>query len=110
VHHQQLTQFDFTPEQYTGLVKLTAALSRVFPKIRPVYPHRFLSREPIMEKLSDRRLVRYQGILGHFHIQENKVDPGPAFDWPRFAEEVRAQLNGTTPQLSAPFVRNSDPP
>jgi len=23
----------------------------------------------------------FQGILGHYHVQKNKTDPGPAFDW-----------------------------
>jgi N-acetyl-anhydromuramyl-L-alanine amidase AmpD len=35
----------------------------------------------ITHKLPDAVLEKYQGILGHFHIQENKIDPGPAFDW-----------------------------
>ena len=25
----------------------------------------------------------YQGVLGHYHIQTDKMDPGPAFDWDR---------------------------
>ena len=34
-------------------------------------------------KLPDDELNNYQGVLGHYHIQTNKVDPGPAFDWER---------------------------
>ena len=29
---------------------------------------------------------RYRGILGHYHVQTNKVDPGPAFQWDRVIE------------------------
>jgi N-acetyl-anhydromuramyl-L-alanine amidase AmpD len=34
-------------------------------------------------KLPDDELNNYQGVMGHYHIQTNKVDPGPAFDWER---------------------------
>jgi N-acetyl-anhydromuramyl-L-alanine amidase AmpD len=92
VQDHRLVQYDFTPEQYATLVKLTAALCRVFPKIRPDYPHAFFRGEPFSRKMNDSRLARYRGILGHYHLQKNKVDPGPAFDWRRFRNAVRREL------------------
>lgn len=92
VQGQTLVQYDFTPEQYAALAKLTAALCHVFPKIRPAYPHGFLSDEPVMRKLADRRLARFRGVVGHYHIQLNKIDPGPAFDWRRYMAAVRQEL------------------
>jgi N-acetyl-anhydromuramyl-L-alanine amidase AmpD len=82
VQGQQLVQYDFTPEQYRALIHLTAALCKVFPKIRCDYP-RDASGNVIARKLPDDELNRYQGVLGHFHVQTNKVDPGPAFQWDR---------------------------
>ena len=35
----------------------------------------------IDHKLPNAELAAYGGVLGHFHIQTNKVDPGPAFQW-----------------------------
>jgi N-acetyl-anhydromuramyl-L-alanine amidase AmpD len=32
----------------------------------------------------------FQGVLGHYHVQANKNDPGPALDWDRFLTEARA--------------------
>ena len=32
-------------------------------------------------KLPDADLAAYRGVLGHYHIQTNKVDPGPALQW-----------------------------
>ena len=26
--------------------------------------------------------------MGHYHVQTNKTDPGPAFDWPRYREAL----------------------
>jgi len=75
-----LTQYDFTPEQYRALTHLTAALCRVLPKIKCDYP-RDAAGDLVTSKLPDDELQQYQGVIGHLHIQTNKVDPGPAFDW-----------------------------
>lgn len=93
VHGQDLVQYDLTLEQYAALVKLTAALVEIFPRLRDDIP-RYAKGEPLMRKLPEKELKRYRGILGHHHIQENKVDPGPAFQWNRFIEEVRRLRNG----------------
>jgi N-acetyl-anhydromuramyl-L-alanine amidase AmpD len=31
-------------------------------------------------------------LLGHWHVQKNKVDPGPAFDWDRVIEGAKREL------------------
>lgn len=80
VQGQRLKQFDFTSEQYDSLIKLTATLCHVFPSLRCDYPKDGRGKL-IREKLPDDRLLQYQGILGHFHVQSNKTDPGPAFQW-----------------------------
>lgn len=87
-----LVQFDFTPEQYQSLIQLTAALCAIFPLINCDYP-RDIDGELIPHKLADDELARYQGLIGHYHIQRNKVDPGPAFDWQRLVAGARQLLN-----------------
>lgn len=91
VQGQDLVQYDFTPEQYAALTKLTAALCEIFPKIKCRYPVDEQGRL-IPHKLPEDELKSYQGILGHYHIQTNKVDPGPAFDWERVIGGARAIL------------------
>jgi len=76
----ELAQYDFTPEQYESLIKLTATLCRVFPKIKCDYP-KDADGKLIPKKLEDSAWRDYQGVLGHYHVQLNKTDPGPAFDW-----------------------------
>ncbi len=88
IHGGSLLQYDLTPEQYAALTKLTAALGEIFPRLKSDIP-RDADGEPLMRKLPEKELKRYRGILGHYHIQENKVDPGPAFQWERFIAEVR---------------------
>ena len=77
---QRLVQYDFTQPQYDSLIKLTATLCEIFPLLHCDYP-RDERGQLIREKLPDERLEIYQGLLGHFHVQTNKVDPGPAFQW-----------------------------
>lgn len=88
VQGKDLLQYDFTPEQYAALAKLTAALCRVFPRIACEAP-----RDPNgrvrMNRMPEAEFAKYRGIIGHFHIQENKVDPGPAFQWERFLADTR---------------------
>jgi N-acetyl-anhydromuramyl-L-alanine amidase AmpD len=88
IQGRSLRQYDLTPEQYDSLIKLTATLCELFPKIRCDYP-RDRDGHLIPRKLPDEDLKRYQGILGHYHVQTNKVDPGPAFQWDRLIEGAR---------------------
>jgi N-acetylmuramoyl-L-alanine amidase len=93
IHGRELTQYDLTPQQYQALVHLTATLCKTFPKITCDYPKDSAGRL-ITTKLSDDKLDRYQGVMGHYHIQDNKVDPGPAFQWDYVIGGARALLNG----------------
>jgi N-acetylmuramoyl-L-alanine amidase len=90
VQGRTLQQYDFTPAQYEALVRLTATLCAVFPRIRCDYP-RDDAGNLLRETLPDARLRQYQGILGHFHVQANKTDPGPAFQWDRVIDGARAR-------------------
>jgi N-acetyl-anhydromuramyl-L-alanine amidase AmpD len=100
VQEKELLQYDFTPEQYGALVKLTATLCKVFPKIKCDYP-RDANGHLVPRKLPDDELEKYQGVLGHYHIQTNKVDPGPAFQWDSVVAQARGLLRGEADVPSA---------
>jgi len=91
IQGERLQQYDFTPQQYASLVKLTAALCRAFPKIEPDAP-RDAEGRVLDRALSAAQWRDFRGILGHYHVQANKADPGPAFDWEPFLEAVRERL------------------
>lgn len=95
----ELEQYDFTLEQYAALTRLTAALCRIFPKIRCQYPTDS-EGNLIRHKLPDDQLQDYQGVLGHYHIQKNKVDPGPAMDWDRVIGGARTLMQESRPLRS----------
>ncbi|MFG0305387.1 MAG: N-acetylmuramoyl-L-alanine amidase [Phycisphaerales bacterium JB040] len=83
-----LEQHDFTDAQYASLIRLTAALHAVLPGIRLDVP-----RDPagnlLTRTLGPDEFGSFSGLLGHYHIQENKIDPGPAFDWERVLRGAR---------------------
>ena len=91
IQGQDLNQYDLTPQQYAALIKLTAALARVFPQIKLDYP-RGPDGQLLPHKLPDDLLVKYQGVLGHYHIQTNKTDPGPALQWDKVINGARRLL------------------
>lgn len=92
IQGQDLVQYDLTPEQYGALAKLTAALCRIFPELKCDYP-RDEAGGAIPRKLPNDRLQAYKGLLGHYHVQTNKVDPGPAFQWEKLVREARKHLD-----------------
>ena len=95
VQGTELVQYDLTPQQYESLIKLTATLCRVFPKLDCKYPTDD-NGELIPRKLDDEVWKKYRGILGHYHVQTNKVDPGPAFQWERVIGGAKKLLEEPT--------------
>ena len=114
VQGRELRQYDLTPQQYDSLIKLTAALCTIFPKLECDYPRLKSSYENqpqekqqspeaiarpgeqgklIPHVLSDDQLREYQGLLGHYHVTTSKVDPGPAFQWDYVIREARKRMS-----------------
>jgi len=109
IQGEDLVQYDFTPEQYAALTKLTAALCKVFPKLQCRYPVDAQGKL-IPQKLPNDELKNYQGVLGHYHIQTNKTDPGPAFDWERVVGGAKRildqQASRTAPRGAEELIKN----
>ncbi|HSI33662.1 MAG: N-acetylmuramoyl-L-alanine amidase [Phycisphaerae bacterium] len=91
IHGRTYFQYDFTPQQYESLTKLTATLCAVFPNLKCDYP-RDAAGNLLTTRLPDDQLAAYQGVLGHFHVQQDKQDPGPAMQWDKLITGARAIL------------------
>jgi N-acetylmuramoyl-L-alanine amidase len=102
VQGRELYQYNYTPQQYESLIKLTAALCRVFPKLKCDAP-RDENGAVINHVLNEDQYENFAGLLGHWHVTRNKIDPGPAFDWFRVLNGARRYLG----QMPLPVV---DPP
>ena len=91
IQGRQERMYDLTPQQYDSLAKLTATLCTVLPQVKCDYP-KGPDGTVLTHKLPDAELAAYQGILGHYHIQANKNDPGPAFQWELLVNEARKRM------------------
>ena len=91
IHGATYVQHDFTSEQYESLAALAAALARVLPRIELDAP-RDEGGAVRTDALTDDEEAAFHGVLGHYHLQTDKRDPGPAFDWERFLEAARARI------------------
>ncbi|MCA9298961.1 MAG: N-acetylmuramoyl-L-alanine amidase, partial [Phycisphaerales bacterium] len=85
IHDITLRQIDYTDEQYDALAHLVATLCEVLPRIECAAPTDDRG-EVLTRTLDAGEFEAFRGVLGHFHVQRNKVDPGPAFDWARIIE------------------------
>ncbi len=102
VQEAELVQYDFTPEQYAALIRLTATLCRVFPRMKCDFP-READGSVVTHQLPEAERAAFAGILGHWHIQANKVDPGPAFDWEQLVRGSWTLLQASrAPKLQSP--------
>jgi N-acetyl-anhydromuramyl-L-alanine amidase AmpD len=101
IQGENLMQYDYTPQQYAALIKLTATLCQIFPKLKCDYP-KDAEGKLIPKKLPDEALRNYHGILGHYHIQTNKTDPGPAFQWDLVVNGARRLMKHYKPPPAAP--------
>jgi N-acetylmuramoyl-L-alanine amidase len=108
IQGKQVRQYDYTPQQYEALTKLTAALCAVFPKIKCEYP-KDESGNLVPHKLPDDQLKNYQGVLGHYHIQTNKIDPGPAFQWDYVIENARRLMRNPPAERGATMLLGGKP-
>jgi N-acetyl-anhydromuramyl-L-alanine amidase AmpD len=94
VQGHMLRMYDLTPQQYDSLIKLTATLCSVFPKITCDYP-RDENGKLITHKLAAEQLAAYHGVLGHYHVQTDKTDPGPALQWDKVIEGAKGMMETT---------------
>ena len=108
IHGTTYRQYDLTPQQYDSLTKLTAALCTALPRIECDYP-RDENGDLIRTNLADDQWQAYSGVLGHWHVQRNKQDPGPAFQWDLVIDGAR-KLMGKPPKPKGGNVRPSTQP
>lgn len=82
-------QHAYTAAQYESLARLLAALHRALPRIRLAAPETEAGRVAT-GVLSPEEFTAFSGVLGHHHVQANKVDPGPALDWEWLLRRARS--------------------
>jgi N-acetyl-anhydromuramyl-L-alanine amidase AmpD len=91
IHGVTQRMYDLTPQQYDSLIKLTAALCDIFPEMKCDAP-RGEDGKVLMRTLSNEEWDAFGGVLGHFHVQRDKSDPGVALQWDYLIEESQKIL------------------
>jgi N-acetyl-anhydromuramyl-L-alanine amidase AmpD len=91
VQGQRYRMYDLTPQQYEALIKLTATLCRELPRITCDYP-RDSNGKLIDHVLTEQQFQAHHGLIGHYHVQSEKIDPGPAFQWDRVVQGARDRM------------------
>jgi N-acetylmuramoyl-L-alanine amidase len=86
IHNDRYLAYSFTDEQYGAMSALGLALSKLLPNIKLEFPMK--DGKPHWTLVPD--FKRYQGYMGHYHIEVQKWDPGP-WDWQRFMRTIRGR-------------------
>lgn len=89
--------YDFTPQQYQALAKLLAAHAQLFPAIKLDAP-RDGNGKVITTVMTPTDFSAFHGVVGHWHVNVDKIDPGPALNWDWLFGEARKILNATETQ------------
>jgi len=87
INNHTIKSFDFTPAQYDAMKRLSRALVRLLPNISADYPQ----SSPGVQAwgtVPRGEILRFNGFLGHYHLTEQKWDPGP-FDFKAFLQGIR---------------------
>jgi N-acetyl-anhydromuramyl-L-alanine amidase AmpD/murein DD-endopeptidase MepM/ murein hydrolase activator NlpD len=98
VNREKYAAFEFTPRQYEGMQHLVKVLAVALPNIKQEYPTdasgNFLWNVIYEDKEDPGNLIlreKFAGYLGHFHVTNQKWDPGP-FDFNKlFGKAARSR-------------------
>jgi hypothetical protein len=88
INESQFLAYAYHPAQVQAMTNIGKCLARVFPGLPQTYPCE-ADGEPIWKSLVDPR--EYRGYLGHYHVTNQKWDPGP-FDFKAFTTTIRARM------------------
>ena len=99
INGRLVRMWDFTEAQYRSLIELCRGVHQLLPRIRLQVPFNPRTHRTPLDRLPD--FDRFEGILGHAHVQAGRVDgvrckydPGSAFDWGR----LRRAFSRLSPQ------------
>ncbi len=87
VNNHTIKSYDFTKAQYDSMKRLARALLRLLPNLPAEYPQSSPGVQT-WNTVGYAGMSRFSGYLGHYHLTDNKWDPGP-FDFKDFCQGIR---------------------
>jgi N-acetylmuramoyl-L-alanine amidase len=89
INGHQFLAYAYTPAQMASMISIGKTLGRIFPNLPQVFPSGGDGDQMWGSLRGDVR--EYTGYLGHYHVTEQKWDPGP-FDFKFFAGKIRGKM------------------
>jgi hypothetical protein len=92
INNNTIRAYDYTKAQYDAFAQLCRELLRLFPNLPADYPQSSPGEQlwNTMPNASIER-ERYAGYIAHYHLTNQKWDPGP-FDFKEFCSKLRGAL------------------
>jgi hypothetical protein len=91
INGHKIKSFDFTVEQKDAMKRLARALLRLLPNLPAEYPQ----TSPGVQSwgtIGFAGLYKFNGYVGHYHLTDNKWDPGP-FNFKEFLTGIRGAFS-----------------
>ena len=88
INGHTIKSFDFTDEQWRSMVALSRALLRYLPNLTTDYPQSSPGVQSWDTIQPFSKIYHSPGFLGHYHMTNQKWDPGP-WDFKKFVSELR---------------------
>ncbi|HRE90328.1 MAG TPA: N-acetylmuramoyl-L-alanine amidase [Myxococcota bacterium] len=85
INGARVRAYGYTEPQYEALGSLARLLANVFPALKRVGA--LDEQGEVREQAFDVPQLE-SGILGHWHLESNRWDPGPGFEWQRLVSEL----------------------
>ena len=87
INGHTILAFDFTPMQYDSFIRLGRALQRLLPNLPAEFPQSSPGVQS-WESLPPSASFGFSGYIGHYHLTNQKWDPGP-FDFKDYCRKLR---------------------
>ncbi|MEC8025251.1 MAG: N-acetylmuramoyl-L-alanine amidase [Myxococcota bacterium] len=91
IQNSRIRAWGYTPIQYESLILLLKLFVRELDmkKTYPMTP----DGKVIPHLLADEDTKKLHGFIGHWHLDDQRWDPGPAFDWERVLSGLQNEYN-----------------
>jgi N-acetylmuramoyl-L-alanine amidase len=87
INNNTILAFDYTRAQYESFVRLCRALTRLLPNLPAEFPQSSPGVQT-WDTLPYGATFGFSGYIGHYHLTNQKWDPGP-FDFKDFCRKLR---------------------
>jgi N-acetylmuramoyl-L-alanine amidase len=89
INNQKILAYEYTPQQIDALKALGKALMRLLPNLPAEFPQAPTAPgKQTWDTIPKDASTRFAGYIGHYHLWNQKWDPGP-FDFEQFCRELR---------------------